>query len=110
VRQLVWDELTGEDVERVRNWLTDNAEPSGLDDIFWVEVPPEFWSESQSEHPDGSPYCFAVEVGPDLVKFEFLIRSRFALRHPATGFATARQRQYILDYSDRLLAEVRITT
>ncbi len=110
MRQLVWDELSAEDANLVRKWLTDHADPSGLEDVFWVGLPETLWSESQQEHPDGQPYCFAVEVGPDHVKFEFLIRSHYSLRHPATGFATDRQRRYILEFTDRLLAEVRIRT
>ncbi|MBU0515955.1 MAG: hypothetical protein KJ621_14405 [Proteobacteria bacterium] len=110
MRQLLLDELSAEDVDRIRRWLADNAEASGLEGVYWVDVPEDLLSDRQRTEAGGRPYSFAVEVGPDYVKLEFLVRSRYSLHHPGTDFATAPQRLFILEYSDRMLQELKVRT
>jgi len=108
LRQLLLDELSADDVDRIRGWLADNAEASRLEGVYWVDLPEDLLSHTQ--RTEDGPYSFAVEVGPDYVKLEFLVRSRYSLHHPGTGFATVSQRRFILEYSDRMLDELKVRT
>ncbi len=110
MRQLLLDELSAQDVDRIHQWLADNADASRLEGVYWVDLPEDLLSHTQRTADGGRPYSFAVEVGPDYVKLEFLVRSRYSLHHPGTGFATASQRLFILEYSDRLLGELKVRT
>jgi hypothetical protein len=51
-----------------------------------------------------------VELGRNLIKFEFLIRSRRTMRCTCVGFATRPQRDWIMDFADRLVADLELRT
>jgi hypothetical protein len=110
MRQVVLDELQPADLDQVRRWLDQNAEPSPMNDLYWVEVTDEYLTPGQSSAADDRPFRFAVEVGDDWVKFELLVRSRPNMRSPHTTYAEARQRNFILDFMDRMIADLGLRT
>ena len=110
MRQLYWDELMPSDVGRVRDWLTDNAVASGLDDVFWVILPDDLLTPEQVAEASSHPFCFAVELGRTDIRFEFLIRSRKVMRSPAAGYATQAQQRFIFRFADRLLEDLDVRT
>ncbi len=110
MKQYVLDEIARPDLPRIKEYLDEKALSSGLDGIWWVEFGREQLSEAQLAHPDCQPHCFAVELGRDFVKFEFLIRSRRTMRCPCIGYATRQQRDWIMEFADRLVAELELRT
>jgi hypothetical protein len=67
-------------------------------------------SPEQFSHVDCRPFRFAVELGDDFVRFEFLIRSRETMRCSCIGYATRVQRDFILAFADRLVEELPLRT
>ncbi|MBM4289035.1 MAG: hypothetical protein FJ135_13000 [Deltaproteobacteria bacterium] len=110
MKQYVLDEIPRPDLARIKEYLDEKASPSGLEGIWWVELTPEQLSEPQLAHKDCQPHCFAVELGRNFVKFEFLIRSRRTMRCTCVGYATRVQRDWIMEYADRLVAELEVRT
>jgi hypothetical protein len=111
MRQYVVDELEAEDVGRIRGWLAELAELSGVEDLYWVNFPPDLLSPTQFEHQGCQPHCFAIEVGQGFVKFELLVRSRLNYRcRTCPAYANPQQRQFILDLADRLVADLGLQT
>ena len=110
MKQYLLDEIARPDLPRIKAYLNEKAQPSGLDGIWWVELTQEQLSEVQRAHPDCQPHCFAVELGRNFVKFEFLIRSRRTMRCPCIGYATRPQRDYIMDFADRLTSDLALKT
>ena len=110
MRQLYWDELLPSDVGRIRDWLEDNAQSATVGDVFWVNLPRELLTPEQEAEKDSHPFCFAVELGRDDVRFEFLIRSRKVMRSPAAGYATGAQLRFTMEFADRLLQELDVQT
>ena len=111
MRQYVLDEIRREDIDRIREWLADRAELSGVEDLYWVNFQTEMLSQTQFEHTSCQPHCFAVEVGDDYVKFELLVRSRVSYRcRLCQTYATPQQRQLILDFADRMVSDLGLTT
>lgn len=110
MRQYLLDEISRPDIPRIKAYLDEHAEPSGLEGIWWVELAEEQLTPAQRENPDYWPFCFAVELGRNFVKFEFLIRSRQTMRCPYAGYADRRQREWILDYADRMVAALGLRT
>ena len=49
-------------------------------------------------------------VGDSFVRFEFLIRSDQTMRCACIGYATRQQRDFILDYADRLVEDLELRT
>ncbi len=110
MRQLVVDELRREEVERIRSYLRQHCEASELDDLFWLRIPDDLLSEAQIGHHDCSPFYFAVELGQDWVKLEFLVRTRSRLRCSCIAYATPQQRQFLLRFCDTMLEKLEINT
>ncbi|MGQ9745372.1 MAG: hypothetical protein ACUVQV_05155 [Dissulfurimicrobium sp.] len=103
MRQYMVDELRQEELNRIRNYLELNCEPSGLGGLYWLHIPEAYLSKTQLEHKSCLPFCTAIEIGSSWVKFEMLIRSRKKIRCNCIAFATSKQRQFILEFADRLL-------
>ena len=115
MRQYLLDEIIRKDIPRVRDYLNEHALASGLADIWWVDLPEDLLSPEQFEHQQCRPFRFAVEVGePEVgdsfLRFEFLIRSREKMRCACIGYATRQQRDFILAFADRLVAELALRT
>jgi hypothetical protein len=110
MKQYVLDEIARPDLARIKQYLDEKAQPAGLEGIWWVELGKEQLSEAQLAHPDCQPHCLAVELGRDHLKFEFLIRSRRIMRCSCIGYATRPQRDWIMDFADRLVADLELKT
>lgn len=110
MKQYVLDEISRPDISRIKTYLDKHAQPSGLEGIWWVELSEEQLSKIQKAHPDCQPHCFAVELGRNFVKFEFLIRSRRPMRSACIGYATETQRHWIMEFADRLADALELKT
>jgi hypothetical protein len=110
MRQYQLDELAKQDIPRIREYLNSHAEASRLNDIWWVDLPEDLLNPVQFEHQDCRPFRFAVELGDDFVRLEFLIRSQQTMRCACIGYATRQQRDFILSFADRLVEELDLRT
>jgi hypothetical protein len=110
MRHYQLDELSRSDVPRIRDYLHQHATASRLEDIWWVDLPEDLLSPEQFAHQDHRPFRFAVELGEDYLRFEFLIRSLQTMRCSCIGFATRQQRDFILAFADRLVADLALRT
>ena len=110
MRQVLIDELSPGDVEKLRAYLTAHAEASALDGLYWVEVSRDLLDPRQYETEADHPFCFAVEVGDAWARFEFLIRSRSNMNSLGTGYANAAQQKLIVDYSNFVIETLDLAT
>lgn len=110
MRAILLDELSPQEMAKVRAYLHRQAKPSGLADLFWIELPREALSQDQADHPDCQPHRFAVELGPDFVKLELFIRPAQGLRCPCAAYATERQRLLVWEAAERLISELSLRT
>ncbi len=110
MKQYLLDEIPRDDIARVRDYLNQHANAAGIADIWWVDLQEDLLSPEQFDHRDCQPHRFAVEVGDDFVRFEFLIRSLQTMRCSCIAYATRQQRDFILAYADRLVAELGLRT
>jgi hypothetical protein len=104
------DEISGPDMEKIREYLRKNGVPSGLDRVFWIHLPEELLSPEQQRHPGCRPHAFAVELGRDSMKAEFFIRSSTSLQCTCPDYATDAQKAYILSFTDDMLARLGVRT
>ena len=110
MRKLVLDEISAQDMERIRDYLNSNAVPSEIEDLYWVELTGDLLDERQSVHHACQPYRFAVELTPDAVHLEMLIRSRTTLLCDCIRYASPVQVQFILRFADRLVEACKVRT
>ncbi|MBM4283963.1 MAG: hypothetical protein FJ128_01760 [Deltaproteobacteria bacterium] len=110
MRQYLLDEISRDDLPRIREYLDEHALASRLDDVWWVNLGDDLLGPVQFEHQECRPFRFAVEVGDRFVRFEFLIRSEKTMRCPCIAYATRQQRDFILAFADRLVERLSLRT
>jgi hypothetical protein len=108
MKQYVIDQLRESDYQKILEFLQKNAEASEFGDIFWIMLPEELYSDTQTEHQQCKPFCFAVNLSFKQVDFELLIRSRRIMRCNCIRYADKKQRDYLIDYADRMLEDLNI--
>jgi len=110
MRAYLIDEISPPDMRRIRAFLSKNAIPSQLDQIFWVRIPDDLLSPRQFEHLGCKPHVFAIELGCDWIKLEFFVRSLRTMRCDCPGYCLPSQRDYILRFAHGMLEELGIRT
>jgi len=110
MRSYVIDEIRPMDIKKISDYLRENSASSNLDQVFWVEIPKDILSETQFEHSNCQPHAFAVELGHDWVKLEFLVRSLKNMQCTCPGYGTKQQRNFIINFAHSMVAQLGINT
>jgi hypothetical protein len=108
MRQYVVDELRPAESKRIEEYLNENSELSDITGLYWVNIPEVLYSGLQAEHQECKPYSAAIELRDEYVKMEMLIRSRNKIRCKCIAFATKDQRDFLLEFMDKLIEETDI--
>ena len=75
-----------------------------------MEMPGDRLNRLQARHLECQPYKFAIELGKDWIKVEFLLRGSGDLICPCSGYCDQEQRDFVLEYMDNMLGELNIGT
>lgn len=105
MRQFVIDELSPMERDNIDSYLKRSLKQGPMVGLYWVELPADLLSEAQQGHEEHGPFYMAVEISNYAVKFELLVRSQSNLHCSCIAHATAMQRQFILDFIDRMVRE-----
>ena len=108
MKQYVIDQLKEADYHRLKDHLDQNLETTMMDGIYRVDLPADLLTDVQREHATCQPFYFAINLDFSKVSFELLVRTRQMLHCPCMGYADGRQRDFILQYADRLLEQLDI--
>ncbi len=108
MRQFVVDELSREERDNLESYLKRSLKPGGMEGMFWLAVPDDLLAEAQQGHEACGPFFFGIELGRNTLIAEFLVRSESNLHCSCISYATSAQRQFLLNFLDRMLAEERI--
>jgi len=106
MKQYVIDQLREEDYLQILEYLKGKAERVVMGDLFWINLPEDLYSEVQKEHQGCRPFYFAVNLTRKQVDFELLIRSEQIMRCNCIRYADGKQRDYIMDFADRMLEDL----
>ena len=105
MRQIVIDELSPMEQDNIDSYLKRTLKQGPMVGLYWMEIPPDLLSEAQQGHEEHGPFYLAVEVTRDGVKFELLVRSQTNLHCTCIAHASSVQRQFVLDFMDKMLKE-----
>jgi hypothetical protein len=108
MRQIVIDELSPMERDNIDSYLKRSLKKGPMADLYWIELPPDLLNETQQSHHDCAPYTLGVEIEKQSVRFELLVRSKSNLHCDCIGHASPVQRQFVLDFIDKMLAEEHI--
>jgi hypothetical protein len=106
MRQFLVDEIPRTRREEIESYLQEKTLPSGLDKIFWLELPQDLLSPIQWGHRDCGPHYLAIEMGKDFLKFEYLVRCRKRLRCDCVEYATPPQEAFLMHFAHTLIKEL----
>jgi hypothetical protein len=108
MRQYVIDQLSREERANIESYLKRTLKAGPMGGVFWIEVGQDLLSGNQREHEECGPFFFAVELGEESVSFELLILSQSNLHCSCIAYATPRQREFVLQFVDKMLLEEQI--
>ena len=104
------DEISTADLERITGYLNENAGESGMEKLFWVEIPEGLLTGFQSRHTECRPHRFAIETGDAWIKAEFFVRTSVRFRCDCNGYCDEKQKIFIMNYVDNMLKKLGIRT
>jgi hypothetical protein len=105
MRQIVIDELSPMEHDNIDSYLKRTLKQGPMIGLYWMELTPDLLAEAQQGHEEHGPFYLAVEVTRDGVKFELLVRSQTNLHCTCIAHASSMQRQFVLDFMDKMLKE-----
>ncbi|MFC1867265.1 hypothetical protein ACFL0H_03935 [Thermodesulfobacteriota bacterium] len=110
MRSYLLDEVSVSDIGKIVGFLNENALRSGMEKLFWVEIPKDCFNETQVQHIECQPYFFAIELGTDWIKTEFFVRTLKNLQCQCSGYCNLRQGNFIFNFMEIMLKELDIKT
>jgi hypothetical protein len=108
MKQYVIDELRPNDYELIRAYMEENYRSSKVDGIYWIQLDQNILTDIQAKHTDCQPFYFAVDLDPNLIAFELLIRTRKRMRCACMGYATETQRNWLIRLADSIFDALKI--
>lgn len=108
MKQYVVDQIRKPDEDKLRSYLENNFGPSELGCIYWIPIATELLTEKQLEHEECSPHLAAVQLDSGQLCCEFLIRTKNRIRCECMGYATSKQREWLIETIDAILEKLGI--
>ena len=105
MRQIVFDELTPMERDNIDSYLKRSLQRGPMIGLYWIVLPPDLLGEAQLGHEQHGPFYLAVDLDNTSVRFELLVRSNSNLHCTCIAHASPQQRQFVLDFIDRMVAE-----
>jgi hypothetical protein len=110
MRAILLNELNTEEINKINGYLKNIAEPTALEDIFWLILPENVLSKKQKDLcGEKGPYKIPVEVSRDSVTFELIVRADM-IHNEGGGPVTIKQLLYIYKIINTMTAELNLIT
>lgn len=108
MKQYVIDQLRPADFEAVKAYLDQNFNPSKVEGIYWISLEKNLLTDVQLEHSECQPFYFAIDLEQNYMACEFLIRTPQKMRCSCMGYATEKQRNWIIRFADAIFEKLEI--
>ena len=108
MKQYVIDELRPDDYKKLKAYLDENFNSSDIDGIYWIPLEQENLTDIQAEHTECQPFYFAIELKPDIMACELLIRTKSRLRCDCISYATEKQLSRLIGFVDGIFDKLKI--
>ena len=105
MRQYYIDEISFLERDNIESYLKRTLKSGLIEGVFWLELPPDLLGPEQQGHEKCSPFYLSVVLEENSMRCEFLVRSGDNLHCSCIAWATPAQRQFVIDFVDRLLDE-----
>lgn len=105
MRQYYIDEISFLERDNIESYLKRTLKHGPIEGVYWLEVPSDLLGPAQRDHESCKPFYFSVVLEENSLRCEFLVRSADNLHCTCIAWATPAQRQFVIDFTDRLLDE-----
>ena len=110
MKQYVVDEIRPDDYEKIKAYLNKEFGPPEMGGVYWIPVAVEVLNNRQNAHSQCQPHYFALDLEPDRLACELLVRTRNRIRCDCIGYATERQRNWLVNVVDAIFEKLGIHT
>jgi hypothetical protein len=108
MKQFVVDALHPADAKRLREHMDAHYGPCAVDGLYWIPLPEDLLTQTQKAHEECGPFVFALDLEPEKVSCELLVRSLKRMRCQCMEYANDAQAIYIVRFLDHLLIKLGI--
>jgi hypothetical protein len=109
MKQYVVDELRSEDYNRIESYLDEELGVSGVPGLYKLRIDIDLLTDLQVSHTECQPFYFAIDLEPDRMASEFLVRTDYRIGCNCMGYATEKQRNWLIQFTDTLLDRLEIS-
>ena len=110
MKQYVIDELRPDDYKNLKAYLDESFNSSNINGIYWIPLDQENLTDIQAEHTECQPFYFAIELNPDILACELLVRTKSRVRCDCISYATEKQLNWLIKFVDGMLDKLGIIT
>ena len=110
MKQYIIDELRLGEYEKIKAYLDENFGSSKMEGIYWIQLDKNILTDIQAEHKECQPFYFAMDIEPNRVSCELLVRSRNTIRCDCISYAIESQRNWIIQFADSIFERLEIIT
>lgn len=110
MKQYVIDELRPDDYQKLKAYLDTHFAVPGFEGLYWLPLDEQAYSDVQKTHADCQPYYFALELTPERLACELLVRTNKRVRCNCIQYATESQRNWLIRSMDDISHRLEIIT
>jgi hypothetical protein len=110
MKQYVIDELRPEDHEKLKAYLDQHFAVPGMENLYWVTLDADRYEDAQRQHDQCRPHYFAVELLPDRLVCELLVRTNQRVRCDCMQYASREQRDWLIQVVDAVFDRLEMMT
>jgi hypothetical protein len=108
MKQYVIDELRPDDFETLKRHLDAHFAVPNFEGLYRISLDAELWSEVQKAHSECQPFYLALELLPDRLACELLVRTNSRARCECIQTATEAQRNWLIQSIDAIFDSLAI--
>jgi len=110
MKQYVIDEIRPEGHKEIKSYLASNFGAPELGNMYWMPLAETELTPTQASHRSCHPLMVAIELEPERLACELLVRTRQRVRCDCIGYATVSQRNWIIGSIDAFFEKLGIVT
>jgi len=109
MKQYVVDELRPEDYSKIKAYLDQRFAVPQFPGLYWLPLDAALLDGVQESHEACRPYYFALELSPDRLSCELLVRTKQKIRCQCIQYATAGQRDWLIEWVDAVFEQLGVS-
>ena len=111
MRAYLVEDLYEEDVAKIEEALKSLGLAGPLEGIYYLPLPEDLLDDEQREHAkECGPHILGLEIHPDALKMELLVRARGRLRCSCVKYCNPAQRAHMIDYLDGFVRDLGVSS